>query len=136
MPGVRANLEAIAASTQMRVEELHAELQAGLAQFQGAQRIDGARYVDVGSRNGQLSNGRTRLVGWSVRATGAAVAATLRNGDALGDVVAVIDLDPAAGRPSQTHTLTGPGVSCPAGLFVETSGAGVLTGAVHLGAVD
>jgi hypothetical protein len=129
---VRQNLEAIAASTQLRVEELHAELSAGLAQFQGALRIDGARYVDVASRGGQLSNGRTRLVGWSVRAGGAAASANLRHGDALGDVVACIDLD--AGK-SATHTLTGPGVSLPAGLYVELL-TGALTGAVHLGAVD
>jgi hypothetical protein len=134
MGAVRANLEAMMAGTQMRVEELHANLEAGLAQFQGAQRIDGARYVDVASRGGQLSNGRTRLVGWSVRGVGA-TSANLRHGDALGDVVAVIDLDPGAGRPSQTHTLTGPGVSLPAGLYVELI-SGQLVGAVHLGAVD
>jgi hypothetical protein len=135
MSAVSANLEAIAARTQMAVEGMHAELSAGLAQFQAGLRIDGARYVNPG--RGMLTNGRARLVGWSLRATGGAVAATLHNGtDATGDVVAVLDLDPAAGRPSQTVTLTGPGISCPAGLFIAVSGPGQLVGAVHLGAVD
>ena len=135
MGAVKANIEAAVAGTHMAVEGMRSELSAGLAQFQAGQRIDGARYVDVSRQ--MLSNGRVRLVGWSVRASGGAVAATLRNSvDASGDVVAVIDLDPATGQTSQTVTLTGPGVSCPAGLFIETSGAGQLVGAVHLGAVD
>jgi hypothetical protein len=128
---VRENLEALAWSTQQAVEGMRSDLEAGLTQFQGALRIDAARYVDVASRNGQLSNGRTRLVGWSVRAVGA-TSVNLRNGDALGDVVAVVELGDGQ---AQTVTLNGPGVSCPAGLYVELL-AGQLVGAVHLGAVD
>lgn len=136
MGAVRKNLEAAVAGTQMAVEQMHSELQAGLTQFIGGQVVDGARYVDVSSRD-VAQNGRSRLVGWSLRAKGGAVAVTLRHGtNSSGDIVAVIDLDPAAGRVSQTHSLTGPGVSCPNGLFVERSGAGTIEGAVHLGAVD
>lgn len=132
MGAVRQNLEAMMAGTQQRVDQLHAEFAAGLAQFQAGQRIDGDRYVPVG--RAMLSNGSSRLVGWSVRAEGGDVVATLHNGtDASGDVVAVISL--AAGAVS-TPRLGKAGVSCPAGVFINVTGAGALVGSVFLGAVD
>lgn len=128
---VRDNLEAIAASTQMAVEGMRAELEAGLAQFQSGLRIDGDRYVPASRQ--MLTNGRARIVGWSLRAGAADVAATLHNGtDASGDVVAVLDLK--AGT-SSTTTLGRAGVACPAGVYLNVA-TGSLTGAVHLGAVD
>lgn len=132
MGAVRENLEALMAGTSMRVEQMHAELQAGLAQFQAGLRIDGDRYVPAS--RGMLSNGSARLVGWSLRATGGAVQVTLHNGtDASGDVVAVLDLGTDS---SSTQQLGRAGVSCPAGVFIAKTGAGQLVGAVHLGAVD
>ena len=130
---VRENVEAALLALPMRLEELHSSLQAGLAQFAGTQRIDAARYLPAGGR-ALATNGRARLVGWSVRARGGPVSVVLRDGvDAGGEVVAVIDV-PA--DQSQTVPLPGAGVACPNGLFIERTGAGTLEGAVWLGAVD
>jgi hypothetical protein len=127
----RENDQAAWIGIEMQLERIHAELQAGLAQFQGTGRIDGARYLPAGRP--EAWNGRARLVGWSVRAEAGAVSVTLRNGDEHGDVVAVIEL-PTAG--ADTAWFGPSGIACPDGLYIQTSGAGVLAGGVFIGAVD
>lgn len=127
------NRDAALIGIQLELERIRSEVEAGLAQFQGTSRIDGARYLPAGGRELAWA-GAARLVGWSVRAVGNPVVVALRNGrDDQADVVAVIDL-PAGG--TQTVWFGPGGVSCPEGLFIDRSGTGILEGAVWIGAVD
>jgi hypothetical protein len=125
------------AQIPLAIEQNRTELATGVAQFQNGIRLQGARYQPVGASQGGRNlpwAGQGRLVGWSLRATGGAVSVDLRDSrDDAGDTIATIDL--AAGS-SQTIWLGPGGISIVEGLRVVPSGAGVLTGAVYIGAVD
>ena len=78
--------------------------------------------------------GPGRLVGWSLTATTNDVTVTLRDSrDTTGDPIATIVVK--AGSDAQQWAGPG-GVSFGEGLYADVSGAGTLTGAVWLGAVD
>ena len=126
-------LDALIAAIPMEFERVRSEQQAALAQFHEGQRLDGARYVAADTRGGLMSNGRERLVGWSLRAGGSPATVNIRNGrDAInGDIVAVIDL----GIAESKTVFLGVGISCPDGVFLELVG-GAVAGAVWLGVVD
>jgi hypothetical protein len=109
-----------------------AQLQAGLAQFVNGNRLTASRPLQV--RPGTVWNGSGRLVGWSLATDDAGpVRVILRDGrePGQGDVLAVLDVDPAA---AATTVLGVPGVSFGEALHVETSGR--LLGAVYIGGVD
>ncbi len=135
MGAVRQNLEAIAASTHMRVEQMHAELSAGLAQFIGAQRIDAARYHPLDP--GRPYNGRGRLVGWTVRGVSGTPVINLRNGTTADaqDIVATISLGTGSDWQQDSFWCGPTGIAFTEGLFVELTG-GTAAGALYIGAVD
>ncbi len=118
----------------LQEERVRSQIAAGLVETRNALRLQGARSEPLnGSR--LLWGGSGRLVGWSLRATGGAVAVTLHDGrpETLGDVLAVIDL--AAGQ-SATVGLPGSGVSVTEACSAVVTGAGTVSGAVFLGAKD
>jgi hypothetical protein len=122
--GGAISLEAL--RTREAVATAFAQTQRGLV-VQGAL----ARSVVGGAVN---INGGGRLVGWSLLATGGPVRIVLHDGRAPdADVIAVIDL---ADSENQSQWMGPGGVSFTEALYVETSGTGALTGALHIGAVD
>ena len=129
------DLAQVVAQIPIELERVRTELATGLQQFQNGTRLQGARYVPVGSGGRNLAwAGQGRLVGWSLRATGGAVSVDLHDSrDDSGDTIVTIDL---ATGTSQTIWLGPGGVSLVEGLRVVPSGAGVLTGSVFIGAVD
>jgi hypothetical protein len=112
---------------------VRAVLEAGLAQTANANRLRGARPLQV--RNGLLWGGPGRLAGWSVWANGGPVRLILHDGrDTGGDVLAVVDL---IDQENDTTNLVAPaGVSFGEALYAEIIGTGALIGAVYTGAHD
>lgn len=128
-------LAAIAA-IPLELERVRAELTTGLAEFHNGAQLRAARPVQVGATGSTALAwvGAGRLVGWSIRATGGAVTVVLRDArDASGDILAAIEL--AAGA-AETVWLGPGGVSFAEAVYVQTAGAGIIQGAVYLGAVD
>lgn len=129
------NIQAALLSLPMELQRLTTELKAGLQETHAGQRIDAARYVDVG-RAPLLWGDRCRLVGWSLREAGdlpdSPASITLRNGrDDTAEVVAVIDL--AAGG-HETRWLGPGGVAVTEALWATVEGT--VEGTVYLGVVD
>lgn len=129
------NKQAAAAATAMHLEAMRAELSAGLAQFQGAQRLDAARAVDVSGRALAL-NGRGRLMGWSVRATTGGTIDLLDGvSEDNGLLVGTISLGLNSAW-NESRIWFGPGgISLTEGLYIRRT-TGVFVGVVYLGAVD
>lgn len=137
------NREIIAAieAIPIRLEQVAAEVRAGLTEFKGTTRLQGARVVPIGAAGGRdlASTGEGRLVGWSLRATGAHATVVLRDsrGAATGDKIAFIDLPASALEPvTETVWLGTGGISFTEGLFAEVITTGDVQGALYLGAVD
>lgn len=113
------------------VQEAREAVDAGLTQFHNAIRLQGARYVGVGAGGGRFMacGAPGRLVGWSLRAVGAASTVVLRDSrTAAGEIIAEVVL---AADTTQTVWLHA-GVSFTDGLFVDVV-AGVIEGAVYIG---
>jgi hypothetical protein len=126
------NIQAALLAIPMELQRITHELQAGLAEFHNGTRLTAARYVPT--TRALAWGGSGRLVGWSVRATGGPVTVLLRDGrDSSGDVLAVIDL---VDGEHETVSIGAGGIAFPEALFLDRSGAGVLDGAVWIGAVD
>lgn len=131
--GVKANLEALAYSTQMAVEGMRADLEAGLAQFIGAQRIDGARYSPLD----RTINGRGRLLGWTMRAVTGPAIVNIRNGTSIDapDIVATISLGTGSDWQQDSFWCGPSGIAYTEGLFVEVLN-GTATGALYVNGTD
>jgi len=111
-------------------------LRAALVETNNAIRLRAARPVNVSSAGGRVLiwAGPGRLVGWSLRATTNDVTVDLRDSrDDAGDPIASVVIPTGQSR----ELWAGPGgVSFGEGLYLDATGAGVLTGSVWLGAVD
>lgn len=133
------NVQAALLALPMELDRIAGQMASGLSEFHNGNRVTAARYADVTRR--QVSNGRGRLVGWSMRNSHATdpLTVTIRDSrDAAGDVMATFTLAAGAGS---THQLGVAGVSFGEGLFLDVTGpaaavAGSLVGAVWLGVVD
>lgn len=124
------NVQAALLAIPMELAKIGDELQTGLQETHGGQRIDAARFVDVG-RAPLLWGDRCRLVGWSLRPGAAPASVTLRNGrDDSAEIVACIDLADVA----VTVGLPGAGVAVGEALWATVDGD--VTGVVYLGVVD
>lgn len=122
----------------LHLEQVRSELAVGLQTFHNGNRLQGARAVQVGVTGASTLAwaGAGRLVGWSLRATGGAVTVMIRDArTAADDFLACIELADSA---SETIWLGEGGVSFGEGVYVQATaaGAGVIQGAVYLGAVD
>lgn len=131
-------LLAAIAALPLAFEQMSAELATGLQSFHNGVPLQAARYVPVGAAGGRslACAAAGRLVGWSLRATGGPVTVVLRDSRTeAGDAIAYVEL---ADNDSETVWLGPGGVSFVEGLYVQTvsAGAGVIQGAVWLGAVD
>lgn len=113
------------------------QLQADLAQSLGGVMLRGARPVPLGTAANSSSRPTSspgRLVGWSVRETSGAAAATVRlfdGRDTSGTLLATLQL--TSGQSHQ-NWLGGSGVSITDALYVDITGQ--IEGSVYLGAVD
>lgn len=131
-------IAAAIAAIPLELERVRDELTEGLQQFHNGVPLQGARYVPVGATGRTMAwGGSGRLVGWSLRATGGPVTVVIRDARNLdsGDPFAYIELTDA----SSSNLWFGPGgISFVEGLYVQqvAPGAGVVQGAVYLGAVD
>jgi hypothetical protein len=112
------------------------EYRASMAQFAAGVRLQAARPVAIGATPQKLLwGGSCRLVGWSLRAASGTATLTLRNGrDDAADIVATVTL--SADGVTDTRWLAPGGVSVTEALWATYTGAGTVTGAVYLGAVD
>lgn len=120
------------AQIPLELEKVRTELTTGLAESHNGVRLTGARYVSLGRP--LVWGGTGRLVGWSIRSTGGSSNLTLHNSrDNSGEVIAVITLAAEAG---ETIWFGSSGVTFTEGLYISGAGAGVLEGAIWLGAVD
>lgn len=135
MSKLEERIEAHLAAIPLEIDRVHSSLAAGLQNFANGTRLQGARYVGAGASGAPLvwaSAGR--LVGWSLSSAGAPCVVLLtdsRNGTGL--TVAKITIPADASK----ELWLGPGgVSFVDGLYVTVTGAGVLDGALWLGAVD
>jgi hypothetical protein len=109
------------------------EMAAALAQTVRGLRINGARPRPITPNAVNVGAGG-RLVGWSLLATGGPVRILLHDGGAASaDLIAVIDL---ADQENQSQWMGPGGIAFAEALYVECTGAGTLTGALHIGAVD
>ena len=122
------------AAIPLEIDRVRTSLAAGLQNYTNAVRLQGARYVGAGASGAPLIWAAAgRLVGWSLSSAGAPCVVTLtdsRNG--TGNTVAKITI------PADTskEIFLGGGISFTDGLYLSATGAGVLDGAVWLGAVD
>lgn len=135
MGWVEDKLEHLSSVVALEGERTRIEMAAGLADTLRGLRIDGARYRPI-VPNAVNDNAGGRLVGWSLRADGGDVTVTLHDGySADADTVATVAL--AAGQ-SDTVTVMPAGVSYVDALYAEvtSTGAGVVAGALWIGAVD
>jgi len=134
MNAVNHDVGLAVARVALELERTRDALAVGLQAFHNGQRLQGARATDVGPGGRRGTTGSGRLVGWSLRAVGGALAVTLRDSrDDSGEVLATINLAADA-----THTVwLGPGgISFSEGVRIVQSGAGTLEGAIYTGAVD
>lgn len=131
-------IAAALAALPLELERIKDTLSTGLRESNNAVPLQGARYVGVGTAGGRTMawGGSGRLVGWSLRATGGPVTVVLRDSRTdTGDVIAYVELTDAS---SDTQWFGPGGISFGEGLYVQAiaPGAGVIQGAVWLGAVD
>jgi hypothetical protein len=134
---VDEHLVATLAAIPLELERVRTELATGLAQSKGGVRLEGARAVPAGAAGRPIvwaSSGR--LVGWSLVSTGGTSQVSLvdaRISTEGTEQVAVVNL---AADTSSTVWLGPGGVSFTEGLYATITGAGTLTGAFWIGAVD
>ena len=131
-------LVAAIAELPLAFERMGAELRVGLQAFHNGVPLQGARCVQVGATGSTTLAwaGPGRLVGWSLRAVGGPVSVVIRDSrTSSGDILAVIELTE---NQAETRWLGASGVSFVEGVYVQAvaPGAGVIQGAVYLGAVD
>jgi hypothetical protein len=137
---IEKKLEHIAEAVALEGDRTRAQVAAGLAESQRAQRVDGAAYRPLPIAGGLVYGGSRRLVGWSARETGGTnpVSVDLYDGVDAGavDPARLVATFTAPAGLSASHHPMPAGVAFVDGLFAVVSGTGVLRGAVHLGAVD
>lgn len=127
-------VEKIAEHVALEGEKIRDEVRAGLVETRNGLRVTAARYVPLPANSAPANLGPGRLVGWSALATGGPVRVTFHDGrDTAGDVFSILDL--VDGESDRTWFGTN-GISFGEALYLELTGAGALTGAVYLGAVD
>lgn len=126
-------IEHLGAMVSLEAERTRLAMAAGLAATQRGLRIDGALARPIIANSLNYTAGG-RLVGWSLQATGGPARVLIHDGRSPDtDVVAVLNL---ADQGTATQWMGPAGVSFAEALYVECTGAGVLTGALWIGAVD
>jgi hypothetical protein len=131
-------LEHIGRQLEQAGERWRDELRAGFAQTSEGLRIDAARVVPLDGRALALGNGGPcRLLGWSLRNSGATPAVlNFRDGrDTSADMVATVNLGTNSAWQHDTKWFGPTGLAVTDALFLELTG-GTMAGAVYLGAVD
>jgi hypothetical protein len=127
-------IAAVAAQVTLESERTRTELADQFSQTVRGLRIDGALPRPFRT-NAENYTAAGRLVGWSLRASGADATITFRDGhNTDADPIATVVIP--AGK-SDTTSAPGSGVSFVDALYAEVApGSGTIVGAVWIGAVD